>query len=323
MEIDHTDTREVTTSTRCPVDGCDEVFDTKHGARIHFRYHPDDEKREALLAALRELNDDLGQPPTAGEMDALGRFSVSTYQNYFSTWSKALQAAGLEPHRIRDLEQSDLINDLHRVAAKVDRTPTAIDIVAHSQHSSRSYIEQFGSWNQALRDAGYEPTTFRNLTPTRLLHEIKRLHEELGRVPSTTDMDDYGRFSSGTYWAHFDSWNQAIRLAGFDPRQTVKESWSNYYGADWDSRRENVIQRDGEACRVCGISREDATIELNVHHIRPARTFVSDDGVDYVRMNDLSNLITLCWRCHMSFEGLWQDASPDAFVRRAQATVDK
>jgi hypothetical protein len=323
MEIDHTDTREVTTSTRCPVDSCDEAFDTKHGARIHFRYHSDDEKQEALLAGIRELNDDLGRPPTAGEMDAMGAFSVSTYQNYFSTWTDAVQAAGLEPHRNRDLKQSDLIDDLHNVAARVDRTPTSKDVITHSQHSIRSYTEQFGSWNQALRAAGFEPTTFRNLTPDELLHELKRLHDELGHVPSCSDMDDCGLYSSGTYWARFDSWNQGIRLAGFKPRRSAKESWTNYYGPGWGSRRESIIQRDRNSCRVCGISREDAKIELNVHHIRPARAFVSDDGVDYARMNDPSNLITLCWGCHMSFEGLWQDATPDEFVQRAKETLKK
>jgi len=91
------------------------------------------------------LNDDLSRPPTAGEMDALGRFSVSTYQNHFSRWTAAVQAAGVEPHRNRDLKQSDLIDDLHNLAARVDRTPTSKDMIAYSQHSIRSYTEQFGS----------------------------------------------------------------------------------------------------------------------------------------------------------------------------------
>ena len=103
----------------------------------------------------------------------------------------------------------------------------------------------------------------------------------------------------------------------------VKKSWNNRYGTDRDSRCESVTQRDGEACRFCGISREDIVIELDVHHIRPARNFVSDAGVGYARMNDPSNSITLCWGCHMSFEGLWQDVTLGEFVLRVQETLKK
>lgn len=323
MDRSNPDTLDETPPWPCPVEGCDAVFDSKHGSRIHFRHHADDEKRSTLLGALGDLHDRFGRPPTAGEMDAVGAFSVSTYQSYFSTWADAVLAAGLEPHRHRDLKQSDLIDDLHNVATRVDRTPTSKDMIAYSQHSIRSYTGQFGSWNQALRDAGFEPTTFRDLAPDELLHELERLHDELGHVPSCSDMDDRGLYSSRTYWAHFDSWNQAIRLAGLNPRRSAKESWTNYYGAGWGSRRESIIQRDRDSCRVCGISREDAKIELNVHHIRPAREFVFDDGVDYTRMNDPSNLVTLCWGCHMSFEGFWQDATPNEFVQRARETLKK
>jgi 5-methylcytosine-specific restriction endonuclease McrA len=79
-----------------------------------------------------------------------------------------------------------------------------------------------------------------------------------------------------------------------------------------------VIERDGSVCRVCGLPRRDAEQDLNVHHIRPARGFASDDAVDYDTMNELSNLVTLCSSCHQRFEGLWKDCTPEEFAQRAR-----
>jgi hypothetical protein len=76
------DSRDGMASSACPVEECDDVFDSKHGARIHFRYHTEDEKRSTLISVINQLNDDLGRPPTPDEMDDCGVFSVTTYQHY-------------------------------------------------------------------------------------------------------------------------------------------------------------------------------------------------------------------------------------------------
>jgi len=44
----------------------------------------------------------------------------------------------------------------------------------------------------------------------------------MGHVPSAVDMDDRGRFSSVTYWSQLGSWNQAVRLAGFEPYKLLE-----------------------------------------------------------------------------------------------------
>ena len=109
-----------------------------------------------------KLNTELGRPPTAGEMDELGHFSVTTYQNYFSL-ADALRAAGFEPHRNRDLTKVDLVQNIHNIRNEISRVPTAQDIVKSGKHSIRTYIERFGSWNQALREAGYTPNAVQNI----------------------------------------------------------------------------------------------------------------------------------------------------------------
>jgi hypothetical protein len=54
---------------------------------------------------------------------------------------------------------------------------------------------------------------------------------------------------------------------------------------NWRDIRTEVLQRDGRICQVCGKEHSG-----QVHHVIPR----SQGGT-----NDLSNLITLCGRCHM------------------------
>ena len=62
-----------------------------------------------------------------------------------------------------------------------------------------------------------------------------------------------------------------------------------YYGPEWRLAKAAATVRDGRACRECG-----RTERLEVHHIRPLRSFHGNTAV----ANELSNLITLCIPCH-------------------------
>lgn len=59
----------------------------------------------------------------------------------------------------------------------------------------------------------------------------------------------------------------------------------------WRKVRQQVIDRDGNACVTCGTSKQ-----LSAHHMTPWR--VSHD-------DSLTNLVTLCRSCHMKLE--WRD----------------
>lgn len=81
---------------------------------------------------------------------------------------------------------------------------------------------------------------------------------------------------------------------------------SGAYGPHWQEKRAERIARDEHQCVVCGISRDEHyrryRADLHVHHIVPRREFTSDDGTDWERANQLSNLVTLCNSCHPKHE---------------------
>lgn len=69
----------------------------------------------------------------------------------------------------------------------------------------------------------------------------------------------------------------------------------NYGGSkeEWQKIRTKVLKRDGYKCTKCGCSRSFDN-PLDIHHIRR----LSRGGSD-----SLSNLITLCRRCHSKQDG--------------------
>jgi hypothetical protein len=72
---------------------------------------------------------------------------------------------------------------------------------------------------------------------------------------------------------------------------------SDHYGPDWRRARRAALDRDENTCRRCGISADELDSPMEVHHVRPVRTFNDpNDG------HELANLITLCRSCHRAVE---------------------
>lgn len=73
----------------------------------------------------------------------------------------------------------------------------------------------------------------------------------------------------------------------------------SYRGPDWRSIAEKARCRDTHKCKHCGMTAEEHEAKwgklLEVHHIIPFYEFT-----DHKKANRLSNLVTLCKRCHMA-----------------------
>ena len=69
----------------------------------------------------------------------------------------------------------------------------------------------------------------------------------------------------------------------------------NDYGPNWTAQRDRARARDGYRCQVCGAPEQGRAHD--VHHKVPFRAFAS-----YRQANQLSNLVTLCPRCHRRAE---------------------
>ncbi len=79
--------------------------------------------------------------------------------------------------------------------------------------------------------------------------------------------------------------------------QGLWSSSPNDYGSNWDQIRNIVLNRDQNRCQMC--KKSNPSEALHVHHKQPLRSFSSIEEA-----NQLSNLISLCPRCHQRAEAI-------------------
>lgn len=121
----------------------------------------------------------------------------------------------------------ELLEGLRVLAGEVDGSPTEAQMDERGPASAATYKRRFGSWNEALRAAGLAVNRERDISVDDLLEEIRRLADDLGRVPMAVDVREEGRYSLDPYVDRFDSWSAALVAAGFDVRRAGAGSPDN------------------------------------------------------------------------------------------------
>lgn len=67
-----------------------------------------------------------------------------------------------------------------------------------------------------------------------------------------------------------------------------------HYTGGWLNARNEIREIDECTCQICGITENELGKQMDVHHIQKYKDFD-----DKFKANELSNLVCLCWRCHM------------------------
>jgi hypothetical protein len=147
------------------------------------RYTDDQIVAEMLACAER-----LGRSPTMREFNADPSVSVhpQTVIDRFGTWNEAKRRAGLVPRRFAT--RADLIRQLRELGDELGRVPTAKDLDPRRKRlpSKSLYWHTFGSFAQALREAGFDvPVGEERLE--RAIAQGVELARRLGRLPRFAD----------------------------------------------------------------------------------------------------------------------------------------
>lgn len=173
---------------------------------------------EELLEEVKRLAAAHEKRPTVGLMNDKGQYWVSTYRQRFGSWTNALIEAGFEPADARTIDQiSDekLLTELKELADTSGVGPTFQEMEHDGAYSPRTYVDRFGSWNDALEAAGLEPRKPGRVSEEKLLADLHRLRDELGTQPVANDIRERGKYSLATYQRRFGSWSGA-KDAAFD-----------------------------------------------------------------------------------------------------------
>lgn len=123
--------------------------------------------RETLLEHLRAVVEQLGRAPTRADMSEVDGPCPATYASHFGTWTDALAQIGLEPRRggTRIYETEELLDVVRDLADELGHAPTTTELLGREDlPDPTTFTRRFGTWNQALRDAGLTPR-FRSSRP--------------------------------------------------------------------------------------------------------------------------------------------------------------
>lgn len=303
-------------------------------------YHRDIPDEE-LIADIRRVATLLGEKNlTQKYYRENGNYGVNTLRRRFGSWRNVLElcgkkanvyqvAASLSGHTSQIVETDDLLKDIKRIALLLEKeTISSREYHEHGIYSRDTCYRRFGTWNEALKQAGLKPfvkVPGQRIADENLLREIERIWIKLGRQPTSSDIKTgISHYSLHTYAEHFGGWRGALQAflkyineeehpteyiskekpvtegvvvkRGASKKKTVirsqTEASRHKTPRDVNYRlRFKVMQRDNFKCCLCGKSpAKDPSVELHVDHIFPWAK-----GGETV----MDNLQTLCSNCNL------------------------
>lgn len=135
-------------------------------ANFELRRHRDYSKKD-LLDEIKRISNQFcnNNTPTANDMTKYGKYSTNSYLRNFNSWNHALKLCGFDLNH-REVTDEEIINDIKRVGCIVDDDPTLSEIEKYGKYSNSLYKSRWGTWNNALKESGFEPNSLWKNSPT-------------------------------------------------------------------------------------------------------------------------------------------------------------
>lgn len=175
-----------------------------------------------VIAEIQRLADG-DSAPSAREFDANAEYSAGLAFDRFGSYNAAVEAAGFEPNEYHEpIPEQELLDEIRRLSEDGE-APKISDLRSRGKHSSDTYYKRFGSWSDAVREAGFEPWDpgQKEIPPEDLLFDFNIGYEILGSWPSPREYGPLGEHSVRTVESRFGSWEAAIEAA----KEFREEEW--------------------------------------------------------------------------------------------------
>lgn len=187
---------------------------------------------EQLLQLLHDFKEKYGRVPSSTDInkeEGYPRGSIYTYR--FGSFQNALKLAGLKREKIKNDKYSDeyLMKCYKEIVNYYNRQPSLTEINEYVKNkkgfpSARTFASRFDGIDNLHKLCGFEAEkNGMSYQKDFLLNELKRFYKENGRVPTSSEFDkaNTGYPSRKTYSKYFGSFNNALILAGFTPKNNT------------------------------------------------------------------------------------------------------
>lgn len=151
-----------------------------------------------------------------------GKFSQFVVSARFGSWNNAMRLLGLEPNHEHHIDKSRLLNDILLVFNKNGTINTDL-YNKEGRYCAATIRNKFGSWSNALREAGISNTSF-NISESDLLKDLIEICD--GKTISKSFYRKNGKFSVEHFIHKFGNWRKAQQAAGIDVERLRSSSYN-------------------------------------------------------------------------------------------------
>lgn len=255
-----------------------------------FETGPDKVSKESIRQDVQRVAEKIGRSPPLKAYQEHGNHDPKTAKKRFGSWHDVLEKCGLEP-----TDHSE-----HWEDTEYDYEPQGGNVMVPCDHCG----DPTPKWEHQIENNEYAYCGRRckGAAMSEQTGEEARSWEG-GKVeivcewcgdtktvkPSKVDKSRFCSQGCMVEW-------RVENFSGEDhPRWNG--GYNRYYGPNWYQQRREVLERDDYECQSCPVDREQHNERYGcdpvVHHITRFGDFDN-----YKEANELSNLITLCKRCH-------------------------
>ncbi len=184
--------------------------------------------------------------------------SPSTIATRFGSWSRGLKKAGILELEKKKLTKKIIINQLKKCYSENPNMKAKDFEKDRSVCSVNAVTLRFGSWNNALKEAGIKLNTREKWSNEEILKQLREHYSKTGNITVESFDNDKGVCSTDTVKNRFGSWSKGLKKAGIlilEEKKLTKEKITEQIN-DYYSRNSKITATGFEKDRtVCSIER--------------------------------------------------------------------
>lgn len=177
------------------------------------------------------------------EYDNIPKSSITIKNNYNLDISEIINSCNITYEKKKIYSDEQLIEDFIETYNYYNKVPTLDEIYFYKENVNnnishiRTIIDRFGSYDKLIDKLNLNHNKIKSnkYKEEFLLNELKRFVNEFNKIPIPTDFDKLqGYPSRKTFTNNFGTFNNALKLAGFEPTKlSMKEKINKFMNKDY------------------------------------------------------------------------------------------